>query len=277
VRYRRVIDVYGVCVDEQGRTLMVGPPWTLPGGRVEHGEHPADALARWVRGQTGRAVEAVALREVVTDIDDRVHHDVLVFTITVSAVFAGAGGTWRAPEDDGTAPLTARLLGLVAAENHQRTPGVKVHWPRSRVQRFAAYGLATDPDGNVLLTLISDRYPGAGRWHLPGGGTDFGESPAVGLTREIVEETGQHGRIVELMAVSHRYQKDARGPEGRAMDWHGVRVVYRVRIDNPTQPEVVDHGGSTSAAAWFTPDEAVALPLTEVAQDALAQLRAGDR
>ena len=46
-----------------------------------------------------------------------------------------------------------------------------------RVQRFGAYGYVTDPDGRVLLTLIADGYPGAGRWHLPGGGTDFGESP----------------------------------------------------------------------------------------------------
>lgn len=274
MRYSRVIDAYAVCIDEQGRTLMVGPPWMLPGGRVEHGEHPADALKRWVREQTGRAPEIVGLRDVVTDIDNRVHHDVLVFTITVSA---GDGGTWRPTEGLAATPLAARILGLVEAESHQRTPGVKVHWPRSRVQRFAAYGLATDPAGNVLLTLISNRYPGAGRWHLPGGGTDFGESPAVGLTREIEEETGQHGVIEDLMAVSHRYQKAARGPEGRPMDWHGVRVVYRVRIDNPTEPEVVDHGGSTAAAAWFTPAEAAALPLSEVAQDALAQLLAGDR
>jgi ADP-ribose pyrophosphatase YjhB (NUDIX family) len=274
VRYRRIIDAYGVCVDEQGRTLTVGSPWTLPGGRVDHGEHPADALLRWVRAQTGRDAEIVGLRDVVTDIDNRTHHDVLVFTITVSA---GDGGDWRVVEASGTPPLAARMLGLIETESHQRTPGIKVHWPGGRVQRFAAYGLATDPAGNVLLTLISDRYPGAGRWHLPGGGTDFGESPVVGLAREIEEETGQHGVIDELVAVSNRYQKDARGPEGRPLDWHGVRVVYRVRIDNPTEPEVVDHGGSTAAAAWYTPAEAAALPLTEVAQDALAQLLAGDR
>ena len=274
MRYTRVVDVYGIAVDEQGHTLAVGPPWMPPGGRVEHGEHPADALVRLVGEQTGRAAEVVALRDVVTDIDDRVHHDVLVFSITVSP---GAGGSWRAVGAPDGAPLAARILGRDLAENNQRTPGVRVHWPRRRVQRFAAYGLATDPAGNVLLTLISDRYPGAGRWHLPGGGTDFGESAAVGLAREITEETGQQGVIDGLMGVSHRYQKGARGPEGRPMDWHGVRVVYRVRIDNPTAPEVVDHGGSTAAAGWFTPAEAAALPLTEVAQEALAQLLAGDR
>jgi 8-oxo-dGTP diphosphatase len=274
VRHTRVVDAYGVAVDEQGRTLVVGPPWILPGGRVEHGEHPADALLRWVRQQTGRTAQVVALRRVVTDIDNKVHHDVLVFSIDVSA---GDGGEWRASGAIGDHSLTGRMLGLVPAENHQRTPGVKVHWPRRRVQRFAAYGLATDPAGNMLLTLISDRYPGAGRWHLPGGGTDFGESPAVGLAREITEETGQQGVIAGLLGVSHRYQKAARGPEGRPMDWHGVRVVYRVRIDNPTAPEVADHGGSTAAAAWFTLAEAAALPLTEVAEEALAQLLAGDR
>lgn len=274
MRYTRVVDAYGIAVDEEGRTLVVGPPWALPGGRVEHGEHPEAAVRRWVAQQTGRTVEAIALRDVVTDIDNRVHHDILVFTITVST---GGGGDWRTAEAIGDRPLTARMLGLGPAENNQRIAGVTVHWPRRRVQRFAAYGLATDPARNILLTLISDHYPGAGRWHLPGGGTDFGESPTVGLTRELTEETGQHGVITGLLGVSDRYQKGARGPEGRAMDWHGVRVVYRVRIAEPTPPTVMDHGGSTAAAAWFTLTEAAELPLTEVAAEGLAQLLDGNR
>jgi hypothetical protein len=65
--------------------------------------------------------------------------------------------------------------------------------------------------------------------------------------------------------VSHRHQTDLRGPERVAMDWHGVRVVYAVRVPEPTTPRVVDGGGSTAAAAWFPRAKAAALPLTEVA------------
>src|SRR5690606_41135676 len=97
-------------------------------------------------------------------------------------------------------------------------------------QRFAPYGLVMDPAGRVLLTRIASGFPGAGRWHLPGGGTDFGESALAGLKRELQEETAQVGQVGEVLAVSHRHHHDAVGPEGVPIDWHGVRVVYRVTL-----------------------------------------------
>jgi ADP-ribose pyrophosphatase YjhB (NUDIX family) len=137
----------------------------------------------------------------------------------------------------------------------------------TRRQRFASYGLVTDASGRVLLSLIATGYPGAGRWHLPGGGTDFGESPASGLLREIVEETGQRARIGELLTVAHRYTPGALGPEGVPLDWHAVRVVFRAYVDEPTQPAVVETQGSTAGAAWFPVGEATELTLTEIASE----------
>jgi 8-oxo-dGTP diphosphatase len=237
VRYHRIIDAYGIAVDPSGRVLLTDGD--LPGGPVRHGEHPVDAVARLVLEQTGRRVTASALRSVLTEIDGRTHRDVLIFDVTLEPDAPEQGGVWQAPESGTRA---SRVLGEALADIHQRRAGVRVHWPNDRVQRFAAYGFATDPAGRVLLTLISENYPGAGRWHLPGGGTDFGESPVIGLAREVEEETGQRPVIGELLSLSHRYQAEARGPEGRPMDWHGVRVVYRVRIEEPTEPRVLDRG-----------------------------------
>ncbi len=56
------------------------------------------------------------------------------------------------------------------------------------------------------------------------------------------------------------------------MDWHGIRVVYRVRVADPTTPTVMDGGGSTAAAAWFAPPAAADLPLTEVALEVVQQV-----
>jgi ADP-ribose pyrophosphatase YjhB (NUDIX family) len=138
-----------------------------------------------------------------------------------------------------------------------------------RAQRFAAYAVATDPQGRVLLTRVAPGYPGGGNWHLPGGGTDYGEQPGVALLRELAEETGQRGRLVELLGVASHRDAASLGPEGYPIDWHGVRAFYRVEVPLPTQPRVLDLGGSTDAACWFTPAELAGLARTEVTVEAL--------
>src|SRR6185437_6161980 len=138
---------------------------------------------------------------------------------------------------------------------------------------FAAYAIATDPaETRLLLTRIAPGYPGEGRWHLPGGGTDYGEQPGVALIRELVEETGQEGRLVELLGVASHRDAASLGPEGYPIDWHGVRAFYRVIVDAPTEVDVRDVGGSTSEARWMPVKQVADLPeeeLTEVTAEAL--------
>ncbi|MFE9189645.1 NUDIX domain-containing protein [Micromonospora sp. NPDC007208] len=172
-------------------------------------------------------------------------------------------------------PFTAEALGLPVTPlppgaRRSRDPFPPTH-PDRRL-RFGAYGLVTDPAGRILLTQIAEGYPGAGLWHLPGGGTDHGEQPATGLLRELVEEGGQVGRVVELLGVNNLHNPAALGPEGRPLDWHGVRVIYRVLVDVPTDAVVTESaGGSTARAGWFTRAEAADLPLSDIAAVAIGQ------
>jgi ADP-ribose pyrophosphatase YjhB (NUDIX family) len=275
VRYERGIDARAVCRDAAGRVLLVpgrtGP--VLPGGRIEHGEDPVDTLTRTAGLRADRPLLAF------TEIDRTGvgwrgtwrHLDTIVFAATATGT---AAGSWLSDADLAAARLprgTARALGLSVPPAPARRPRRR-SWSAGagpRLQRFAAYGLVTDPDRNVLLTLISAGFPGAGRWHLPGGGTDFGETVHEGLHRELLEESDQAGEIGALLLVSHRH--DVRHRE-RATDWHGVRVVFAVRIARPTQPRVLERGGSTQAAAWLTLEQAGKLPLTEIAQTALERV-----
>jgi 8-oxo-dGTP diphosphatase len=284
MKYERGIDACALCRDGSGRTLLVPAAddrWTLPGGEVRHGEHPAAAMVRSTMQQTGQAVSAVRPLEVVTEIDRSgrawSHRDKIVFEVRpeVPLVDGGSRGSWVAEDSVAELRLTEAAAAAVGRPppTVRPSPGRHVSWAAipgttdTRRQRFAAYGFATDPAGNVLLTLIADGYPGAGRWHLPGGGTDFGETAEAGLRREIVEETGQQGLIGPLVSVSHRHQPSLRGPERVSMDWHGVRVIYEVRVPEPSTPIVMDGGGSTAAAAWFPVDRARELWLTEVASE----------
>jgi 8-oxo-dGTP diphosphatase len=139
---------------------------------------------------------------------------------------------------------------------------------RPTVQRFAAYGLVRDPSSRILLTQVADGYPGAGNWHLPGGGTDFGEQPAQALLRELEEETAQIGRVRRLLGVANFHEPEQLGPEGYPIDLHGVRPYYDVLVDEPGPLRVGDVGGSTVGARWFTLDEASWLPLTSVTAEA---------
>jgi 8-oxo-dGTP diphosphatase len=298
VRTRRV-GAYGVCRDAAGRVVLARNSdasafpgqWTLPGGGVEQGEHPDDAVVREFAEETGLRVRIDRLRTVTADTarlpDGTAEHtDRLVYDVTP------VGGTLRA-EADGTTdlvewvaptglsghslmPFTASVLGLSASVPSAPSLASLTEGPLARpvrVQRFGAYAAATGPDRRMLLTRIAAGYPGAGLWHLPGGGTDHGETPEQALARELYEETSQHGRVTGLLGVSHRYDPGAVGPEGVPIDWHVIRVLFRVEVDLPTEAVVTEEaGGSTAEAAWYTRDEVAELEMTELARDAAARV-----
>ncbi|MGK5673200.1 NUDIX hydrolase [Micromonospora sp. URMC 106] len=296
---RRRVGAYGVCRGSDGRVLLTRGAascpfpgvWQLPGGGLEHAEDPAHAVVREFAEETGLAVEVAGVRAVLADVTTfrdlgvAVHTDRLVFDVTArdgEPRPEPAGGSdevaWFTPDEAAAVPLmpfTAELLGLPVAPLPADLPRSLPREgppPADRRQRFGAYGLVTDPAGRVLLTMIADGYPGAGRWHLPGGGTDHGEQPVAALLRELVEESGQLGRVVELIGVNNLHNPAALGPEGRPLDWHGIRVIYRVAVDAPTEPRVTElAGGSTARAGWFAPEQLANLPLTEIAAVALGR------
>src|ERR671921_2328216 len=305
----RRIAAYAVSTDADGRVLLVrastrsGTPgvWSLPGGAVDHGEDPNHTVVRETAAETGLSVAVSGLRDVLADMRSLPHRGVTIHTDRLIYSVSVRGGTlidrvghptdlarWHTLADAERLrlrPFTAAALGLSAASADLR-PEEAPEFPSfyaypgpdglHRAQRFAAYAIATDPGDRLLLTRIAPGYPGAGCWHLPGGGTDYGEQPGTALIRELVEETGQHGRLVELLGVASHRDAASLGPEGYPIDWHGVRAFYRVIVDRPTEVRVGDVGGSTSEARWMALTEVAALPhdqLTEVTAEALKAAR----
>jgi len=301
----RRIAAYAVSTDDGGRVLLVrastrsGTPgvWSLPGGAVDHGEDPNHTVVRETAAETGLSVAVTGLRDVLADMRSLPHRGVTIHTDRLIYSVSIRGGNlvdrvghptdlarWHTLEEAERLklrPFTAAALGLSAASADLR-PEEAPDFPSfhaypgpdglHRAQRFAAYAIATDPQDNLLLTRIAPGYPGEGRWHLPGGGTDYGEQPGPALIRELVEETGQEGRLIELLGVASHRDAASLGPEGYPIDWHGVRAFYRVVVDKPTEVSVKDVGGSTSEARWMALGQVALLgedEVTEVTAEAL--------
>jgi 8-oxo-dGTP diphosphatase len=95
---RQRLAAYALVFDDAGRVLLSREPdgrgrlparWLLPGGGVEPGEHPEQAVIREVREETGMGVRVGALREVLSDVSRvgrrrrRLHTVRLIYRATV--------------------------------------------------------------------------------------------------------------------------------------------------------------------------------------------------
>jgi len=116
-------------------------------------------------------------------------------------------------------------------------------------QRLAAYAIVTS-DLGLLATQFSRQTAVPGVWGLPGGGIDEGESPSQTVLREVMEETGQHLEIGQLIDLQTDHWI-GRSPTGVVEDFHAVRIIYSGRVTDPTVPVVHDIGGTTSTATWL--------------------------
>lgn len=75
-------------------------------------------------------------------------------------------------------------------------------------QQIAVGGAIFNQYQEVLFVKRSandDFMPGI--WELPGGGTEFGETPQLGLQREVMEECGIEIIVHNPVAVSDYYQE----------------------------------------------------------------------
>lgn len=126
---------------------------------------------------------------------------------------------------------------------------------------LGAYALCLEA-GRLLLCRISQGYPDAGRWTLPGGGLAWGEAPEAGMRRELLEETGLEPQRVEGVAAVYSKTYGAHETrEGSALQHVGI--IYRVGGLRGTLRAELDE--STDLCAWVTRAEAEALPLVPLA------------
>ena len=120
---------------------------------------------------------------------------------------------------------------MTAAGSDASDPGAAPAGREYPPRPIVGVGGVVFADGRVLL--VKRRFePLAGRWSLPGGALEVGETLAEGLAREMREETGLEVDVGPVVDVFDRITRDG---QGRAR-FHYVLVDYlcTVRAGVPT-------------------------------------------
>ena len=117
-----------------------------------------------------------------------------------------------------------------------------------------AASVAVLRDGRVLLAQRV-KPPGAGRFSLPGGLVEPGETLAEAALRELAEETGVVARIINF----NRHVEVVEHDEAGAVRRHFVVASF---VGAWLSGEGIV-GPEASEIAWATRDEAAALPATD--------------
>lgn len=239
--------------------------WTLPGGGLEHGEDPRDALVREIWEETGLPATVGDKPDVLSqhrpeaDFDGELT-DFHALRIVHDAWVPRDAPPPRVVEVDGSTVDAA--WHPLEAVRHGRVPvtpvvseALALRVPR-RVQRVSAYARLVR-DGQVLLTRLSDHSAHPGWWTLPGGGVEHGEQPADALVREVAEETGLRCEPGALLGV-HDTHFTGTAPSGQVQDFHGIHLVYDATVAAWMDPAPVDSDASTAAVAWVDVGEVLA-------------------
>jgi ADP-ribose pyrophosphatase YjhB (NUDIX family) len=127
-------------------------------------------------------------------------------------------------------------------------------------------GAVFDQQERVLLM----REKADGRWALPGGWADPGESPSAAVTREILEEAGYHSSPIKLLSCWDRELQNNPPP----LPVHVYKLFFLCRTDGPVQqPAALE----TLAVGWFGLAELPPLSLGRVNHQQLQRALAHHR
>ncbi len=95
----------------------------------------------------------------------------------------------------------------------------------SFAQRVVVAAVLIDQGRVLLARRAANKRIAPGKWHLPGGHVESGESPEEALRREIREELGVRINVIYPLTV-FRY---------RWQNTHTFGIAFEARLDEPSQ------------------------------------------
>lgn len=102
-----------------------------------------------------------------------------------------------------------------------------------------------------------------GKWEIPGGSVEFGETLEQALKREVKEEYGIEIEVLELLGVCDHFIPDEQQ--------HWVSPTYLCKITKGT-PKILEPD-KCEEIGWFSLKEAEKLPLSIVTTEDIALLK----
>lgn len=142
---------------------------------------------------------------------------------------------------------TEDVLDLFSREKDYATPKVDV--------RGAVF-----KDGRILL--VKERSDG--RWSLPGGWADVGESPAESVEREVQEESGFHVKAQRLVAI---YDRD-KHPHKPQMHYHIYKLFFICEITGGRATT----SSETEQVNFFSESDLPELSITKILPEQIANM-----
>ncbi|GGJ80062.1 NUDIX domain-containing protein [Deinococcus aquiradiocola] len=235
--------------EETGLTGVTLAPWgTLSGPEMHHVYPNGDEV--FLVGRAFRGTLSAAQLSRATLGSDGETLELRVFALDDLPALSGAVERWAARQLRAERGLPARpdlqpVPRAVQAGGNHLAELRAVLGPRPLFAPGANV-IVQDDAGRVLLL----RHAGTGRWTLPGGSLELGESLVQGAQRELLEETGLRAAQLEELefyaGAAYRFTY----PHGDVID--NVAVLYRAHgVTGTLTPQVSE----VLEAAWFAPPD----------------------
>lgn len=140
--------------------------------------------------------------------------------------------------------VLAALRSTLAAEGPGADSAILAHLRReNRFPVPAVRAIVTREDGRVLVLRRKPKQQYAGKWCLPGGLVEYGETVAEAAVRELAEETSLACTAVEVL-----FYQDSPPNEPNGM--HCINFYVKCDVEGMPQP-----GEEAEDLAWIGPEE----------------------
>jgi 8-oxo-dGTP diphosphatase len=133
--------------------------------------------------------------------------------------------------------------------------------------RVACAGAVVRDDGRLLLVRRGTE-PQKGRWSVPGGRVEPGETAVEAVVREVAEETG-----LRVVPTGPAGTVERPGPGGVVY----VIEDFHARLAPGVDPQDVRAGDDAAGAAWFTAEEVEHLDCVDGLLDTLREWQVLER